>query len=139
MKHTKANFKALRERVGLSQQDVADLLSVTRTSVKRWERPGFNDPPDDAWELLIAQGERQRAMVDEIAARCEAESASSLRLTYWRNQEQFEALGNAEGLHTVANANARAIAQALERIGVDVEFSYPDEDGDSACQGSAHP
>ena len=138
MKHTKANFKALRERVGLSQQDIADMLGVTRTSVKRWERPGFNDPPDDAWELLTAKGETQRAMVDEISERCVSEGVSSLQLTYWRNQEQFDALGRDEGLHTVANANARAIAQELESIGVEVEFSYPD-DPDNVYHQLAHP
>ena len=34
---SKADFKCLRERVGLSQQDVASALGVNIRSVKRWE------------------------------------------------------------------------------------------------------
>ena len=53
MTRSKADFKALRERVGLSQQDVADAANVTRTSVKRWERPGFNPRRDRGGGLLF--------------------------------------------------------------------------------------
>ena len=37
--HTKANFRACRELVGLSQQDLAYEMDVLLKSVKRWENP----------------------------------------------------------------------------------------------------
>ena len=130
MTRSKADFKALRERVGLSQQDVADAANVTRTSVKRWERPGFNDPPADVWAWLEGLGANQDALVDEVCARVEREGIDALQLTYWRDQAQFDALGRDRGPYTMANANARAIWLALLGMGVEVSFSYPD-DGDN--------
>ena len=42
MKRSKADFKAMREMVGMSQSLLAKRLGVTTTSVKRWERPDFD-------------------------------------------------------------------------------------------------
>ena len=36
-----AEFRAMREQVGLSQADVADTLGVNVRSVKRWEDPEY--------------------------------------------------------------------------------------------------
>ena len=37
MERTKADFKALRETVGMSQQALADALHVDKRSIQRWE------------------------------------------------------------------------------------------------------
>ena len=42
MERTKADFKALRERVGLSQHDVADAIMVSIKTIKRWENPSVD-------------------------------------------------------------------------------------------------
>lgn len=128
MKRTKANFKALRERVGLSQGDLAELASVTRTTVKRWERPGFNDAPADVWQMLEDAAETQRELCEQVAEQAATIDLDELQLTYWRSQGQFDALGRDNGPFAVANANARAIWQTLEAMGVEVEFAYPDDD-----------
>ena len=50
---TKADFKALRETCGLSQQNVADALGVHLQTIKRWEKPSFPYAvPDDAFDYL---------------------------------------------------------------------------------------
>ena len=38
-------FKAWRERVGLTQQQLADRLKVTRTTIQNWEASGGPLPP----------------------------------------------------------------------------------------------
>ena len=38
LRATPATARVMRQEAGLSQQDVADVLSVTRAAVSRWER-----------------------------------------------------------------------------------------------------
>lgn len=133
MQRTKANLKALRERLGLSQGDVAGHLEVTRTSVKRWERPGFPDAPAELWDWLEGLLHSQRLIVDEVANRMmdamdEGGEPDTVQLTIYRSQEQFDELGRDEGNFQVANANARAVWIELEGLGVPVEFAYPDDE-----------
>lgn len=47
---SKAEFRALRESVGMSQAGVARALGMTVRSVRRWEtlEPGYHGAPDDA-------------------------------------------------------------------------------------------
>lgn len=48
-------------------------------------------------------------------------------LTYFRSQEEYDAFGRDAGPFGVANANSRAVADALMARGIEVEFRYPDE------------
>ena len=133
MQRTKATFKALRETVGLSQDNIAELCSVTVASVKRWERPGFQNPPEDAWGILL----------DAYSAHCDAvavalgqvdELAEALGydpelvpITYYRAQAQYDELGRDPGFVGVVNARARAIGDALLSQDIEVEWRYPEE------------
>ena len=128
-----AEFRALRERVGASQQNVADAYGVRVRSVKRWEDPdavGYR-PPDEAAEWLAGLLEVQRQQVAFSLSKCEETEAvtghkpDAVRLTYWRSAEEFEAAHPGEGWGwQVANATARAVAQELERHGYAVEFGW---------------
>ena len=42
---TKADFRATRETIGLTQGDVAEACGVSLRTVKRWEHPDWPEPP----------------------------------------------------------------------------------------------
>lgn len=140
---SKAQFKALRERAGLTQQDVADALDVNVRSVKRWEHEAHPyDAPDEAWELLEQRLDTQRQMVEYLADVVEdaAEKAGRppalVPITYYRDQRMYDTFGRDAGAYGIANANARATADMLERMGYEVEFRYPCEDSDSSISAA---
>lgn len=138
MERTKAGFKALRERVGLSQQDVATELEVNVKTVKRWEQPQFPyDAPEDAWELLEHALEVQKKQVEYAASVLKEQidefgkMPDQVTLTYYRDQAMHDRHGRESGSYGQANANARAAAAELERMGANVAFAYP---GDGAVR-----
>ena len=138
---TKADFRAMREECGLTQQDVADALDVRALTVKRWERPGFPEPPDDAWAYLHSMRDRMVEMAEFAADKAvelrDETGAGAIALTYFRDQRQYDASGRDEGPVGFANAVARATASRLLGEGFDVEFAYPD-DGAVPTPGSRY-
>ena len=134
---SKADFKCLRERVGLSQQDVASALGVNIRSVKRWEDPSFpNHAPEDAWAVLDDAMDMQRQQVSYACAgraeRVENGAVESfgmepvtVPITYYKDQAMYDEYGRDPGPFGQANANARAVATALEQRGINVTFNYP--------------
>lgn len=126
---SKADFRARREMVGLRQGDVADALGVTVMSVNRWEREGFNDPPEAAWNLIGWYEAAQDAAVGEIVEAFPDNSTAAI--TIYRTQAEFEAVqalyGREDrGSFGAANATAMEAARALDALGVEVVFRYPD-------------
>lgn len=128
-----AEFRAMREQVGMSQQDVADALGVRVLSVKRWENPEYPfEIPDDAWDVLdAAYGMQQQQVeyaVDSAIAAVEAtrkQSDMDVLLRYWRTQSDYDAAHPDEpGPYGQANAVARAAAERLRTLGFEVSFTY---------------
>ena len=135
---TKADFRAMRETAGYSQQALADALNVNVKTVKRWEHEAdASQPPADAWNLLEAALDVQRRMAAyAVSAVREQEAAlgakpQAVQLTYFRDQAMFDRYGRDEGYFGVANANARAAAAALQAEDHGVSFSYPCENDSS--------
>lgn len=124
---TKATYKALREHVGMSHAHLGQLLGVSDRTVKRWEDDRYNDPPNDAWEILIQLRERQLAMVDYAIEAAQKSGVEKVSLNYYRTQAQYDIAGRDEGDYRMANANARVVADALEIMGFEVTYAYPDE------------
>ncbi|MDO4443866.1 MAG: helix-turn-helix transcriptional regulator [Slackia sp.] len=130
-----AEFRARREICGLTQGDVADACGVRLLTVKRWEKLGEAEPPADAWEFLEGVEAARRAVVRQAVEAAAADKPGAVRLTYCRTQEQYDALGRGGGPVGVANANARAVADLLESMGIAVAWAYPDEEGFDAAIG----
>ena len=136
LNRTKADFRALRERVGLSQLALADELGVAGRTVRRWESPDWPDPPADAWELLDEALARQDAVVEaavdaavDAASRTGAGSGMGVELSYFRDQAHMIEAGRDDGYFGMANATARRVAEELRRLGFEPRFSYPEEAG----------
>lgn len=131
----KAEFKALRETVGMSQQLLADILDVDVRSVKRWEHPNGAEPPQDAWDVLDEARARQvwvvEAAIDKTheLEREAGRAPEAVRITYWPNAATYEAVHPDEGFSwMMANANARLTALEFTRLKFDVAFEYPNID-----------
>lgn len=125
----KADFKARREALGLTQQDVADAADVTLTTAKRWERPGATEPPEDVWTWVEDCERLQGEIVDAASSAAIAQGRGPVQITYYRTQGQYDVLGRDPGPVGVANANARLVAHRLRSLGYEVDFAYPDDSG----------
>lgn len=132
---TKAEFKALRESVGLAQIDVAEQLDINIRTVKRWENPNVPYMPiQAAWDMLDRAKRIQKAQIDHARETVEncidtyGEAPHEVHITYYRDQAMYDRFGRDEGPFGQANANARAVAYELESWDITVRFDYPDED-----------
>ena len=138
---TKADFRAARETIGLTQGDVAKALGVSLRTVKRWEHPDWQEPPEDAWVWLLEMNERHDALVDAMVDRALTSAGRGgldvVAITYYRDQSQYDAHGREPGPYGFANSVAREVALDLNGQGVEVEFRYPD-DGAIATPGSGY-
>lgn len=131
--NTAANFRAMREICGVTQQQVADVLGVQIRTVKRWEK-GEAPAPDDAlaWlrECAVEHTLGVRTEVGEIMA--SAEQGEAICLTYYRTQGQAdmdaELSGEKAGPYQFVNAVRRSVGERLTDMGYLVSFRYPDEE-----------
>lgn len=130
---TAANFRALRELCGITQQHAADAMEVQIRTVKRWEK-GETPVPDDALEWLRQCAvEHTQAVRDEVArmAAC-AEPPAALCLTYYRTQSQVDAEAEMWGGESLpvgfVNAIYRSVGERLTEMGYLVSYKYPDEE-----------
>lgn len=115
---TKAELRATRERVGLTQAKLAEAVGVQVRSVKRWESPDApQQAPEDVWlylgDLLKAQDEAVDAALEYAAKHPE----ELQKLRHVANQDECP-----EEYWRVENATARAIAITLEAQGFGVEW-----------------
>lgn len=133
---TKADFRATRETIGLTQGDVAKALGVSLRTVKRWEHPGWQEPPEDAWAWLLDMLERHEAavdaMVDKAMELVREHGLEVVSITYYREQSQYDACGRDDGPYGFVNSIAREVALDLAGEGIETEFRYPDDDAISA-------
>lgn len=131
MRKTKAAFKAMREKCGLAQRDIADEFDVTVDSVKKWENPRYqNDPPDEVWDWLLDAVGAMELDARELAERVieTAGGGGSVVLDYMRTQEQLDAIQLPDADESVGyyNARMRLVADIVQEAGVEVTFAYPD-------------
>ena len=129
--HTKASFRAVRESIGLTQQNVADHFGITTRTVKRWEHPDWGEIPDDAWEYLENMWLRHDGEVERLVKKAlktvEGTDSNEVTITYYRDQNHFNKYSDAPWPVGFANAVARDVERELLNHGVDSEYEYPDD------------
>ena len=135
MNHTKANLRALRETIGMSQQLLADMLKVDVRSVKRWEAPNNSwEPPEDAFRLLERYYQLQSDQLDDALDKADAVmdmadgKPQATALNYYTSQGEYEAVHPGEGaMWQMVNATTRLIGIHLDAMGWEVDYVYPSE------------
>lgn len=138
-KRTLAEFRAIRETVGMTQGMLAEELGVNPRSVRRWESPDYDGyrPPQDAWDALDAALETQRrgiaaalGKLDEIVQERGA-APDSVRLTYWVSQGACDRHHYVDdgGDWRMANATNRMLAAALHERGIEVDWTDGPREG----------
>lgn len=139
----KPDLKAVRESIGINQIDLANMMNVTVRTIKRWEQIGWEEPPDEIWDLLedlVYDHERSVAeLVEKTEARARREAPSRkaagrdprmVELPYFKNQEHYEQFPHRKrSQHAWGNAISRRAADILRLRGYRVFFYYP-EPGD---------
>lgn len=126
MEHSKAELRATRERLGVTQAHLAKVMGVEVRSVKRWESPSApQQAPADVWAYLGELLRTQDEAVDTALEVAQASPADMVRMPYWASQADYDANhgGPDAGPYRVANATALAVAITLEAHGYGVEWS----------------
>lgn len=143
MAMSKAQFRATRERCGISQQMMADHFGNKVLTVKRWEKPGEAEPPEDAQayllhmlDLHVQAVEAALDAVDEMEE-VNGNPPSHVDLLYYRSQAHYDRYGRDKGDFAVVNARAREIAALLETQGIEARFVFP-EDNEAEFQQLAN-
>lgn len=161
MTHTKADWKALRETIGISTGSLASYLDKNISTVQYWENPGDAarryHPTKKAWAMLQQLRDKQKSVVEELVqaavrrareARDEGDGASGgsaagtgtdsgrprAVLYYYRNRAQY--YRSDRGDIGILNATARQAALRLEQMGFDVSFRYDDPEASAADKAS---
>lgn len=125
---THADFRMLREEMGLTCADVADALSITQRSVQRWEKPGEYGAPDFAWAWLYEMQDLFASMVEAgTAAMNGAPEGAALQVAYYRTQREYDEHGRDAGYYGMVNAATREVAKKARKRGLQVTATFPDE------------
>lgn len=133
MERTKAQFRAYRESLGLSQHDVAEALGVQERSVRRWEQPGYYAPPAGAWEWLDGMQRLHDTMVGgsmgtvrELAEEA-GKNPGSVSMFYWRNQEECDLHARDRAPYGFLNAVTREVTRQLKAEGIEARLQFREE------------
>lgn len=134
MAMSKAQFRATRERCGISQQMMADYFGNKVLTVKRWEKPGEAEPPEDAQayllhmlDLHVQAVEAALDAVDEMEE-VNGNPPSHVDLLYYRSQAHYDRYGRDKGDFAVVNARTREISALLEMQDIEARFVFPEDD-----------
>ena len=129
-----ATLRALRETVGMSVRNLAQLAHVQERTVKRWES-GAMPIPADVERIVIDAKERQDEVVAFALAQYEAlydtapdDVEVKIALRYWTSEAEYlerstDAALGAAGDWMMANATTRRCAAVLEDEGMEVTYT----------------
>lgn len=130
---TGADFRMLRDMLGVSQQWVAGQVGVTKLTVLTWEDPHeFALPSRKAWDLLEGMWCQADGMAARLvgvageaakAAEEEGRSPAMLLLPYWRNKADYLSSGR-DGCMEVENLATRMAQDRLAVLGMPCGITY---------------
>ena len=134
-KRGKADFRAQREMLGFSQDEVAQALHVQTVTVKKWESEKSPNPvPVDAWEWIDSMEAIHYIAVENAVNQVKdveqevGDAPRVITLTYFRSQDDYNRYGRDKGSFVVVNTRTRAVAAELRRLKYEVHFEYPDSE-----------
>ena len=134
---TKQEFRAIRERVGMTQAGLARRMRINVRSVRFWEDPdSIRTPPDEAWDILDNALNIQKSVlkfalgkVDEaLKLKAGSDENFTVALPFWLNEEQYRKQSTDSSFGIIgdwhmANANNIALANILFSMGIDVVWT----------------
>lgn len=126
----KADFRALRESLGLTPADLGYVLKVDMDRVKKWEKPGSFEPPKAAWEGLDKINRWFDAEVEKLVQKVEAEfpdpseAVEPVVLPYWRTTSYLNKTSRESGSVGFRNAISREASYSLQAKGYRTRFWY---------------
>lgn len=124
-----AEFRAKREMCGLSLYDVAEELGVAVNTVKRWENPNYFPPSPAAWRYIDREYDKHCDAVEEALREALASAGDGLATVLWHRNGMRGVSDAQVGMH---NAVAKAVAESLLTLGVEVTFRWSDPDAEEA-------
>ena len=134
MERTKEQFRAIRERVGITQAELSRIMGVSQRSVRYWENPlAQRTPPDEAWRILDDALCQQRRGIALALQRVEkiiyemGDEPDAIELPYWLSEGDYaqwstDAKLGVIGDWRMANANNLALSIRLEERGIMVRW-----------------
>lgn len=126
MTRTKAEFRALRETIGISKRQFSRLMKVHELSVIRWE--GDSHPqqaPLAAWQLLDDLKCRQDEEIVRFLSAHEHDEV--IDLVYWLTHDAYadahiQGKASPERTWTEQNAMTRRLALEFNRLGIAIRW-----------------
>lgn len=134
IERTKAGFRALRDLCGVTQDELAQVLSCDLKTVQRLESPRREDmqPREEDWRALEQLRRTQVAQLDYAMQTVERAIDSGTRphvdIPYFRTQAAYDSEGRDAGSFRLANRVAGEVAEALDEMGVEVTLFYAGEE-----------
>lgn len=145
-----ADFRMMRETLGLAQAWVARTVGVTTLTVVHWEDPkAFALPRREAWDLvegMWAEADRRAAAFVDMASKVTALAQDDgvdpqpVMLSYWRDPKDHEIAHRGEdvtiagfhlssgGMMRLENAACRMAVDRLHALGVPLTVMYAEPD-----------
>ncbi len=124
---TPANFRALRDMVGIKQDEFAEIMGVDRSEVRRMD--GGKEPISDlAWRTLAALLDEHLDWVADNMRSAKKREPDDIpvKIAYYRSFEDYD---QDFGDWVQADLVARESAARLMELGYRVEFVYPPHRG----------
>lgn len=127
-----AEYKALREACGLSQEDAALFHNVGLWMLAEWERGGDDVPPTAIEELQRLDAALERAVLEAIdhveEVRDQKPGPAVVALSRYRTKAGYDAsrAGREGLLHACHDALIARTAAALRRVGAVVTIVWAD-------------
>jgi hypothetical protein len=134
------DFGKFLATTGYTIDEVAKLFGYDRDLVYGWyEGTAFLPREVGAWaeEALADHHKTVETSKNVVLEMIEQTGAAprTVALTFWRNQDEYDAHGRDRGYYTVVNARSKAVARELEAMGIECDLRYFDE-GAIATPGS---